>query len=386
MKRLSCVLALCLILAACSGAKKSLIPEVKPADKPKVENEVEVKRLWSRSIGGSFDSDNLGFAIAQTGETIFAASQQGRVSAIDANSGKLFWQINSKETISAGVGLGSGLVLVATVEGKVLAFEQSDGKLAWERQMSSEILTAPAAAEGSAIVRSLDGKVSGLNLSDGEVRWTIQRDLPRLSLRGESQPLLLSGVAVVGFPSGNLIAVRINDGTVIWDIPVSTPTGANEIERLNDLLSKPLVIGKQLIANTYQGAVIGVDIPSRQLKWRQPVSSFRNISTDSLAIYLTDENGNVIALDAASGEVLWNKDYLRYRNVSAPTLVGDYVLIFGNEKDMYLVQRSDGRLVGNYSFADQQLVGTPLVTPEGRFYALSDDGDVHAYQIGSAKQ
>ncbi|MGH1539421.1 MAG: outer membrane protein assembly factor BamB [Arenicella sp.] len=378
--RLLFILLLSISLFACGSGKKSLIPENIPADKPKVTNALSLKKVWSRSIGKKFNDDSEGFVIKTQDDILYVASQNGIISAIDT-SGKQLWKVKSKTPLSAGVGIGEGLVLVADVNGKVHAYLMEDGKLFWQQQVSSEVLTAPAISNGVVVVRSVDGKVAALEAKTGDIRWTIQRDLPRLSLRGESQPLLVQNVAVVGFPSGNLLAVRLEDGGVIWDVPVSTPQGSNEIERLVDVFSQPLLIDQLLIANTFQGNIIALDIPTRQLRWRTEMSSYQNLSSDRLLVYLTDENANITALDATTGNEVWSKDYLRYRSVSNPSIIGSYLLVFGNDKDLYLIDKSAGELAGSYPFSAGRVLGNPVVDGN-RFYILTSKGDLQAFELG----
>lgn len=370
-----------LMLVACNSSKnQSIIPEDKPNKKPKAENTFKLKQIWSSSIGGGFGSDFTGFKVEVANGIAYAASPSGDVRAIAVDGGKTAWKIDLKDKLSAGVGLGEGQVYIANDEGVVIALSMQDGKELWRYQASSEILTAPAASKKTVVIRSSDGKVIGLSAADGVKKWIIQRDLPRLSLRGDSQPLITQGVAVIGFASGNMLAIRLEDGAVIWDVPISTPRGSNEIERIIDVFSKPLLIRQTLFANTYQGNVVAIDIPTRRLEWRAQQSSYRDIVTDNDNLYLSDENGIIVALDAKSGSVIWSSDKLKFRNISAPSTVGSYLMVFGNDGDMYLFAMDDGTLFGSYKVSGKGIIGNPVINGN-QFYILTSGGDLRAYEL-----
>lgn len=370
-----------MMLISCSSTRnESAVPEDKPNKKPAIENTVKLKQRWSSSVGSGFDTNTIGFKIAIFAGITYAASPSGDIRAIIADTGDIAWKVDLKEKLSAGVGLGDGQVYVATEEGVVIALSSQDGKELWRYQASSEILTAPAASNNMVVVRSSDGKVIGVSAKNGAKSWVIQRDLPRLSLRGDSQPLIAQGVAVVGFASGNLLAIRLADGVVLWDVPISTPQGSNEIERIVDVFSKPLLVNQRLFANTYQGNIIAIDIPTKQLEWRAQHSSFRDVVTDGNNLYLVNENGLIIALDITSGSVVWSADDIKFRNVSAPSILGSYIMIFGNDKDMYLFMIEDGALFGSYNISGKSVVGNPIVDGN-QFYVLTSDGDLRSYEL-----
>ena len=375
-----CIVFFSIILVACGSKKASIIAEEKPEKKPKISNTFKLGRQWSASVGRGFRDDFTGFKLEILGDFAYAASQSGNVRSVNIKTGRTVWKTDVKDKLSAGVGLGIDHVFVATIDGVVIALSNKDGKEQWRYQASSEILTAPAASNETIIVRSSDAKVAGLSIEDGSQQWIIQRDLPRLSLRGDSQPLIFQDVAVVGFATGNMLAIRLNDGSVIWDVPVSTPRGSNEIERIIDIFSKPLIIGQTLFANTYQGSVIAVDIPTRRLSWRENQSSYRDLDSDGENLYLSNEKGVIVALDSVSGSVLWKNEDLKFRNISAPKVVGSYLMVFGNDGDMYLFALADGSLFGRYKIPGKSIVGNPIVIGN-QFYILTSGGDIRAYEL-----
>lgn len=256
MKNSSLILliATSFVLAACGNkAKKTDFfgDDPKPR-KPKVETTTKADKNWRVSLGKKIQTGDAILSPVLFGDDIYAASANGKVYKVSSTTGKKVWQAKlTKEVISAGVGVGGGLVLVGTDQGIVYAFNQDDGRIAWEAPLKSEILASPVIDNGVVVARTGDGKVFGLSSYDGSVKWTISRQLPKLTLRGDSRPVVTQGVVFIGFSDGNMAALNAENGSALWDFPISFPRGTNEIDRLSDVDTNPLLVGEFLYISSY---------------------------------------------------------------------------------------------------------------------------------------
>ncbi len=149
---------------------------------------LEVDKLWRVDLGA--DTRTIIFLLTPfvDSERVFAAEPGGRVAALDVQTGRIEWERNLKESLSAGVGVGEGLLIVATRDGEVVALERASGEQRWRVKMGAEILARPVVAAGVVILRSGDGQVIGVDSGSGEIRWRVRRAVPGLSVRGLSAP------------------------------------------------------------------------------------------------------------------------------------------------------------------------------------------------------
>ena len=76
--------------------------ELKPAELVDFDEAISVKRIWSAKLGGN--SEFLRVALRPTGDgaRIYAASQDGKVTAFDPETGKQIWRTNLDMELSAG--------------------------------------------------------------------------------------------------------------------------------------------------------------------------------------------------------------------------------------------------------------------------------------------
>lgn len=377
------VLAMSIMLAACGSKSKKTDffgAEPKPR-KPKVQTTTKVEKNWRINLGKKIQTGDAILSPVLFGEDIYAASANGRVYKVSSITGKQVWQTKlSKELISAGVGVGGGLVLVGTDQGYVYAFKQDDGSIAWKVPLKSEILASPVIDNGVIVARTGDGKVFGLSSYDGSVKWTISRQLPKLTLRGDSRPVVTQGVAFIGFSDGNMAALRAENGAALWDFPISFPRGTNEIDRLADVDTNPLLVGDFLYISSYQEVTHALDIANQRIAWSSDVSSFHSIAYDAAYLYITDKTGVVHQLDRATGKKNWSQTGLQYFPVSPPVSIGPYVLVSEGDGGLYVLRKKDGEIVGKHSLGAKTIIGEPIVDSD-IVYFLDSDGSMQSISI-----
>jgi len=325
-----------------------------------------LEKIWSANTGSNFTNDSNGFQAKIDSGTIYTANQSGNVSAVDGVSGKVVWK-NKIVDLSAGIGIGQDAVYVASDEGVVLSLDKLTGNKNWEKQLSSEILTSPIESNDVVISRSLDGVIYGLSSKTGEEIWSLSRSLPSLSLRRDVPPLILGSAALFGLSTGKI------------------PKGNNPLERMRDIASKPITNGKLLFVNSFQGDVISVDMQTRRLKWRQSISSHTPLSVDGNTLYLSSEDSTILALSQVDGSIIWRNEELLRRDVSAPYSIGNYLVVFDKDNDLYLLDKKNGKFIANYKLPGDSIVGNPIVhkTVDAglTFSFVSNNGNLYSYKI-----
>lgn len=381
------LLAMTFLLVACGGkSKKTDFFGATPVPKkPKVQTITKVEKNWRVGLGKKIQTGDAILSPVLLGEDIYAASANGRVHKVSSVTGKQVWQAKlTKEIISSGVGVGGGLVLVGTDQGLVYAFNQEDGSIAWQAKLTSEILASPVIDNGVVVARTGDGKVFGLSSYDGSVKWTISRQLPKLTLRGDSRPVMTQGVAFIGFSDGNMAALQADSGTALWDFPISFPRGTNEIDRLSDVDTNPLLVGDFLYISSYREVTHALDIRNKRIAWSSEVSSFHSLAYDAAFLYVTDKLGVVHQLDRNNGAKRWSQSALQHFPVSPPVSVGPYVLVSEGDGGLYVLRKTDGVIVGKHNLGAQTIIGEPIVDSD-IVYFMDSNGSLQSISIVNKK-
>lgn len=349
------------------GGKESV---EKPAPLVEFKPSVPVRTQWQASVGTAGD---YVFTPALLDGSVYATSHDGTVARFDAESGRQLWRVAADKKLSAGVGVGSGLVLVATRKGEVLAYD-ADGKALWQSRVSSEVLSAPQASEGIVVVRAADGQIYGLDARDGKRKWVYQRALPTLAIRSHAGVVVTRGGVFAGYAGGKLVALSLSNGVLGWEASVAQPRGATELERIADVTSQPVVDGSNICAVAYQGRVACFEISNGNLIWAREMSSVAGLTLDASALYVSDVRGAVHALDKSSGASLWKQDKLTNRRLSAPAVSGKHVAVADLEGQVHFLSREDGSFAARAATDGSAIAATPLLQDQNLLLQTRNGG------------
>lgn len=373
---LSLLLAGCTVLNSWLGGTDNTEP---PVPLGAIEQSVAVESLWSADAGTNSKGRavSLGPAIGQ--DTMVVAGFNGRVTALNRETGARKWGIDLGLPISGGVGLGEGLVLVADTGGQVLAVQESTGSEVWRSRVSSEVLSPPSVGSGVVVVRSVDGSLHGLSAADGSVLWTYSRTIPALTLRGTGAPLLIQTAVVAGLDSGKVALLELESGRVFWERAVAPPQGRSELDRMVDIDAKPLLIGRVLYVVAYQGRLTAVDVESAETLWSRELSGYVGIDGDESTIFATASDGTVWAFDRVNGVAMWRQEALQRRGLTRPVRVGRHVVVGDFEGYLHWLSIEDGAIESRVRLGRDGIVFSP-VTDGQTLYAINDVGRVAAYQ------
>jgi outer membrane protein assembly factor BamB len=293
---------------------------------------------------------------------LVSVDHEGEVLAVQADTGRRIWEQELDATVITGVGGGMDMIYVGTQQGDVVALSLAEGQEKWRSRLTSEVLARPIAEDNVVVVRTSDGRLTGLSAENGERLWSYQRNVPLLSLRGASAPLISEDKALVGYDNGKLVALSLNDGKVTWEKNIAVPRGRTELDRLVDIDADPVVKDGTVYVVTYQGSAAAVDLSSGEVLWRRDMSSQLGLDVVPYdAVYITDEDGYIWSVQDGTGDALWRQTRLIRRLVTAPSVVGDYLVVGDFEGYLHFLSRDDGRFVSRIQFSKSAITSQPVV-------------------------
>lgn len=375
-------LALALGLAGCTSLNPlNMLSSEKPANPPSVlgqqSNSIHPKTLWQANIGGGSDRKLLKLEPTIINGRVYLASASGTVEARDAANGRTLWRVDTKSPISAGPGAGEGLVLVGTRDAHILALDAGNGQQRWKVRVGSEVLAVPRIGSGVVVAHSLDGKLVGLDADTGAQRWSYEHEVPVLSLRGSSSPIILGSNVITGFANGKLSSIQLASGNLNWEVSLGIASGRTELDRMTDVDADPLIIGDTIYAVTYQGDLAAVASTDGSVLWRRKLSSYSGLGGDENRIYVTDDKDQVWAFERSSSNSLWKQSSLLYRRLSAPIPYRGYIVAGDFEGFLHWFRPDDGSIVARTRLGSSPITATPQVV-DGRLYVYGDGGDFAA--------
>ena len=351
-----------------------------PVELEQIDAKVKLKKQWSTNVGDGQGDGFYKITPILVGGVLYVASSDGEVAAVSAADGDRLWRVELERPLSGGVGYHERSLYLGGADGSVLQLSADDGVVQWEAAVSGEVLAAPAVSNDWVIVQTYDGKLLGFQPGADEPAWTFTSDVPVLTLRGTSTPILVGGNAIAGFGDGKVVAVDVNSGNVSWESRIGVPQGSSEIDRIVDIDGAITQQGIELFVASYQGRVAALDSRTGRKLWQQNVSSVTGTHVGFGNVYVADVDGTLSAFLRTGQGVRWQNIELGYRQLSRPTPVSSYVATVDFDGYLHLLSQVDGQIVGRAKIGGDA-ARADMITDSGRLIIFTDDGQLLAYEL-----
>ena len=267
-----------------------------PAELVEIASPIAVNKAWSRKLGDENASLGLRQRPAIEGDRLYVSNDEGRVLAINANTGDVIWDSEVAPTrkegsklffwrrktidggLSGGPAAGNGMVVAGGRNGEVVALDSESGAERWRTKVTSEVIAAPLITPDRIIVRSNDGRTFGLDPADGTRKWVFDRGIPALSVRGNGAPVSDGQLAYLGYDDGTVVALRITDGLVAWTQLIAESEGRNDLERMADVDGELGLGYSEIYASSVKGQTMAIASANGQPLWARDAGGHAGVA------------------------------------------------------------------------------------------------------------
>jgi outer membrane protein assembly factor BamB len=225
------------------------------------------------------------------GDTVYIASEDKHVYALDEYSGELRWKIKLDDVIAASPSIAGNTLVVGTESGVLFGIHRSEGTEAWSVDLGSPISTAACIDRDVAVVGTYGGRVHGVDADDAELLWTYPPEAEDALDAVLSTPAASSGL--VYFGSDGLYCLEIASGIQAWH----QETG-------DYVRGGPAISDDYLLFGCYDGMIRCLDKTTGSVIWKfQTSSSIRSAaSIDYDKAYLGSRDGILYAKSILNGQ------------------------------------------------------------------------------------
>lgn len=353
-----------------------------PAELIEFEEQLRVSRLWSVGVGKGQGKGLYRLQPVIDGDRIFAASADGEVKAVNRESGRTLWKEDVDRALAGGVGFHDDSLFLGGKDGEVIRLDAGTGAERWLTRVSGEVLAPPQGDGRVVVVQTYDGKLYGLDYDSGEKIWNYDSNVPVLTIRGTSTPILQGGAAFAGFANGRVLAFDAMTGAVRWEARVAIPQGRSEIERIVDVDGAMAIQGSELYVASYQGRVAALDIRTGRKIWQRNISSFNGVSQGFGNVYVAEETGTVTAYLRNGQGIRWQQEALAWRGLSRPIPVSSYLAVADFDGYVHLLSQVDGEFQARLR-PDGDGVRADMLSDGSVLYLYSNSGKLQAYNISA---
>ena len=185
--------------------------------------------IWSRDLTPAADSvgDASGGGLAYGGGRLFATSGFGLISALDPSTGAVLWTQSFTSPATSAPTVDGELVYVVTEDSTAWAIEAETGKVRWQLPGTVSVAgmvggPGPAVADRLVVFPFPSGQVQGV-LKDGGIKiWQANIAGRRLGraysgvpdITGD--PVVVGNTVYIGNQSGKVAALDVGTGERIW--------------------------------------------------------------------------------------------------------------------------------------------------------------------------
>ncbi len=118
------------------------------------EPPIQPGALWSMRVGGEIRD-----LLAVAHNTVYGATKDGKVFALEASSGSIKWTTEVGATISAAPTVAGDTVLVGTKSGVVIGLDAATGEILWDFETGHEIADSTVVVRDTMYVVSANGRL-----------------------------------------------------------------------------------------------------------------------------------------------------------------------------------------------------------------------------------
>ena len=282
-----------------------------------------LREIWSRNEGALLE-----FPPVIYGNRIYQLADNGVLSAIDTETGRVVWQqrLGALSASSPAVTPTTVYVTIFSRQpgveaGRIVAVDRQTGAIRWSHDLPSPSESSPLVAEGRVYFGSQDGTLYALEAETGRIVWTYHAEGAV-----KASPTLAEGVLYFGDYAGNLQAVEARTGRLIWKV-----ASEGAIIGSGTFYSTAAVAyGRVFLGNT-DGRVYAFDQRTGALDWAVQTGAYV-YSSPAVAevpglgptLYIGSYDGHLYAINARTGAIDWSFDAAG-KISGSPTIVGDVV-------------------------------------------------------------
>jgi outer membrane protein assembly factor BamB len=376
---ISMVLAGVLTVSGCGTTTKKL----KPAELQGFKTTLNTDVVWNVDVGNSpkFELGVGQFIPAVSGDFAYAASAKGTVTRVSISKGRVLWRAQVNAGIVAGVAVGSGasqgFSAVATDKSEIVVIDDN-GKVARRIALGGVVLEPPVLVGERVIARLADNRIAAWNFKTGERSWILQRTLPPLVLHGQSglrvaamapEESVSSAVGendlLANMPGARLLWIDANTGAVRWESQIAAPRGANEVERIADLLGQPSVHGQEVCVAAYQTHVACFDASSGKKIWGQDIAAGTPLALSADLLFVADNQSRLFAVNRKDGATNWSSSAFLLRGLSNPVVHGRSLWVADQFGFLHVLNPQDGKTMARVKLSGGGLSGAMRSTTQG---------------------
>jgi eukaryotic-like serine/threonine-protein kinase len=313
------------------------------------------------------------------------------------------WKFHSEGRIISSPAVMQNLVYVGSTDGKMYALDRESGVTKWKFETKARITSSPAVGEGVVYFGSYDGNFYDVDVLTGQLKWRFQtggeRRFAGKHLHGIqpvdetmpdpfdfylSSPAIWNGAVYFGSGDGNIYALDAKTGALKWKFT----TG-------NVVHASPAIADGTLFLGSWDSYFYALDATTGKEKWRFKTGEDHDIHNQvgiqsSAAVmdgtvFFGCRDSNFYALDAKTGEKKWVFNNKGSWVITSPAVKdGKVYFATSDSATFYELDAKTGAVVFSLKFKQWPFFSSPAIVDD-MLYIGSHEGKLIAIDLRAQK-
>lgn len=343
-----------------------------------VEQQVYFEPAWHRALDGIARGERTeSFNIVAKQDSLYFATDRGMVYEF-TKDGEQTLAFATDVRPSSGVAVEGDMLFFGTYDAELVAVSLTEQQIAWRKSLTSEVLSEVGHNDQYIAAQTGDGWLTLMDARTGKTVWREKEDIPALTVRGTTAPVIVGNKVITGSATGKVKAYALQTGDLIWEYAVGKPEGRYEIERLRDVSQRMTVANGLVYSAAYNGTVTAIALQSGRPVWQRSIPSAHSVSVSGSELAVVDQDSRVHLLNARNGSTIWDNDALSERDLASPVFVKDYVAVLDRGGWVHLLGRASGE-VEAWTLADNKgPAGSQMMSSDGQLFILTPTANLTA--------
>ena len=299
-------------------------------------------------------------ALSIVNDRIYIGSSTGKLLAFSGDGQQRFAYrahaaIDSQPSISAD----SKELYVTSVDGRIHALNANTGELRWKENSEHVLTSKPVLSKRNVYVVSDDDAVIALSRDNGEVLWSYERKKQReFSISGHAGLVLHKNQLYTAFTDGSVVALDPTSGVVLWETDTSLDVALRpgNVPTFTDVDTTPAIIGERLYVASFEAGLYTLDKNTgRVIRRDDELTGIVSINAVGNHLLLASAYDGVRKWNPADQSVAWQRHNERGAPSVAVVVDPGLVLVGESRGSFFALDASDGaelmRLESGYGFS-----------------------------------
>jgi outer membrane protein assembly factor BamB len=330
----------------------------------------------------------------------------GRVFTLDSGAnvqahttaGEVLWsrslviEGNRRAQISGGgLAVAGDTVYAVTGYGTVTAMAVDTGTVRWIQDIDAPGSGAPTVFGDLVYVVGRDSRAWAIQAEDGRVRWQLQGS-PSITNFGSGAGVAASGdVAIIPFPSGEVAATFPSGGVSRWSTVISgARPGDAAVVAASDIAADPVIDGNRVYIGNMSGRIVALEIDTGDRLWTATEGAAGPVAPAGDSLFVINDINQLVRLDRNTGSAIWRVQLplskegggLTRRTTRfvhyGPILAGGRLIVASSDGLLRQFDPVSGASVGDVALP-AGAASSPVVAG-GVLYVLTADGKLMAFR------